>query len=384
MPTNAQQCPEFCWKPNRLTVGKVARIRTKCTAGYTGRLRPAAEALCLGPAAIQRPPSLGRIGHSQVSPYEGAGDRGPGCRRSTALRGPSAHGDALRAAPHLPRAAWPRCGPGSPPQGPAASARCVSCPARRGHGGHHLGNSSQQLESAGGLDETSPLDPEDIEFSAGSRRALAQGCLQRPTLAAEPWVRFCVTKVDSRFTGRAQDPSGEPNVEAVPPRASHGKRAPHRRSGGPSQLQEDAANHRPSRSPPSSLFRTPTEPSFQGPHLGSYSPGTTSARGGTNGDAPRKCKNSLITLPTLPGHRWEGRAPHWGASQRDPAQPAHPPPPGTPSFFHPAPDPGTLREGRAVAPSAPSQPLTVSPLSHPASRWSLILPPLHSCVCGCA
>lgn len=51
---------------------------------------------------------------------------------------------------------------------------------------------------------------------------------------------------------------------------------------------------------------------------------------------------------------------------------------------HPAPDPGTLREGRAVAPSAPCQPLAVSPLSHPASRWSSLLPPLHSCVCGCA
>lgn len=126
-----------------------------------------------------------------------------------------------------------------------------------------------------------------IQLSAGSRRALAQGYLWRPTLAGEPRVRFRVTKVDARFTGRAEDPSGEPKVEAVPPRASQGERAPHRRSGGPSQLQADAADHRPSRPPlPSSLLRTPTEPSIQGLHLGSYSSGTTSARGAPTATHP--------------------------------------------------------------------------------------------------
>nr|XP_059869032.1 collagen alpha-2(V) chain-like [Delphinus delphis] len=170
--------PRVLLETKQLTVGKVARIRTKSTAGYTGRLRPAAEAPCLGHTAVQRPPSLGRVGHSQASPYKGAGDQGPGCRRSTALRGPSAHGDMLRAAPDLPQAARPRRGPGSPPQGPAASARCVSRPERRGHGGHHLGNRSRQLESAGGVDETCPLGPEDtaqcrVQTRAGPRVSAA-------------------------------------------------------------------------------------------------------------------------------------------------------------------------------------------------------------------
>lgn len=260
-----------------------------------------------------------------------------------------------------------------------------------------------------------------IQLSAGSRRALAQGCLRRPTLAGEPRVRVHVTKVDARFTGRAEDPSGEPKVEAVPPRASQGERAPHRRSGGPSQLQEATADHRPSRPAPrrppcsghprSQASRVSTwAPTHQGqpvhgghqrrhtpemqelaghaahaagPQVGRPSPALGKPRGpnvpspergagearrelGENGWTAGSQRAGLRVYGERVGGTRPGRLTH---HHRAP---------------HPAPDPGTLREGRAVAPSAPCQPLAVSPLSHPASRWSSLLPPLHSCVCGCA
>ena len=377
--------PRVLLETEQVTVGKVAGIRTKSTAGYAGRLRPAVKAPCLGHAAVQRPPSLGRLGHSQASPYEGAGDQGPGCRRSTALRGPSTHGDVLRAAP--------RPAPGCTAQGAAASARGVSRPARRGHGGHHLGDSSQQLESAGGLDEPCPLDPEDTVQRRVQTRA-------GPRVSAAPFAGWGTSGAVPRHKGgrkvhrksrgsvRRAQRGGRP-TEGLAGRAGTAQEEERRPFPAPGGRWPITDPHGPSLS---SLLRTPTEPSIQGPHLGSYSPGTTSAQGGTNGPQPRPWEMQELAGhaahaagrevgglspplgnprgPNAPspecgaggarrelgGNGWTaGSQRAWalglrGAGRKDLARPAHPPPPGTPPFFHPAPDPGTLREGRAVAP----------------------------------